>query len=393
MMTGKPQQTSRKAAERPQAPAKSDDKRTVKLDRERLLGLRTNAGWSQARLAQASGLSQDTISRAENSRPIRLGMAETLAQTFDLELAQLLPPQPTADQGAPMTSAAGSVISLIAIGLDIVCTGSLTHIGASSWEVRLDQFVIGDLHSLSVFIDGFSTRLPETRCLLSSELGDGRLLTAAPKLTMEADGHRLLCPVAPSFPRVDVQAIGSSLASHPDTNDIFLDKKNNIARVAGLDYFPQRVREALSLQFGESPPSPFAGVRFFEYLSTYQDAPWLDLFFNLEVIRLASIPLTDVTGQHQYTPLQSVTRVRSVELLSKTPSNGRVPVRVVFDVQGLGAWDHTISVCIPTPEQMVELAKRIAQHRRVWAATKVITVAPEVLETRQLRVIRRKTPG
>jgi hypothetical protein len=176
-----------------------------------------------------------------------------------------------------------------------------------------------------------------------------------------------------------VQSIGSSWASHPETNDLYLDNNHNIARVSGLDYFPQRVREALSLQFGESPPQPFAGVRFFDYLRTYKDEPWLDLLFKLEVIRLASIPITDVSGKFQYTALRCVTRVRNVELLSKAPASGRIPLRVVFDVQGLGVWDRTVPICMASPEEMAELSKRISQHRQVWKSTKVISVTPESL--------------
>lgn len=89
-MSGKWQQTGRKAAERPRDPLKSEDKRTVILGRGCLLGLRSKVGWSQALLAQKSGLSKDTISRAENCKPVQLGMAEILALTFDVELAQLL---------------------------------------------------------------------------------------------------------------------------------------------------------------------------------------------------------------------------------------------------------------------------------------------------------------
>ena len=76
-LAGKSQHGGSKAAVGPQNPTESVDSRTIKLDRKRLLDCRTNVGWSQALLAQKSGLSKDTISRAENQKGIRLGMAET----------------------------------------------------------------------------------------------------------------------------------------------------------------------------------------------------------------------------------------------------------------------------------------------------------------------------
>jgi hypothetical protein len=176
-----------------------------------------------------------------------------------------------------------------------------------------------------------------------------------------ASGYSLLRPVAPCSLRIDVQKLGNSLASHPDTNDIHLNERGNIARVSGLHSFPQRVREVLSMQRGENPLIPTSGVRLFEYFEAYRGSPWLNLLFKLEIVRQASIPLTNT----QPTPLQCVTRVRNVELIAETPVKNRLPVRVDFEVQGLGPWQHEVSVYMPTPEQMVESAKRLAQHRHV----------------------------
>jgi transcriptional regulator with XRE-family HTH domain len=68
------------------------DSRTVVLDRNRLLAQRTNLGWSQAMLASQAGVSQDTVSRAETGKPIRLGMAHVIASTYDVPLKDLLRP-------------------------------------------------------------------------------------------------------------------------------------------------------------------------------------------------------------------------------------------------------------------------------------------------------------
>jgi hypothetical protein len=45
---------------------------------------------------------------------------------------------------------------LLAIGPDVVCMGDIENVSAATWMLRLKHFVIGDVHTLSAFIDGFS---------------------------------------------------------------------------------------------------------------------------------------------------------------------------------------------------------------------------------------------
>jgi hypothetical protein len=257
-------------------------------------------------------------------------------------------------------SSASLATGLLAVGPDVVCTGDLTHIEAGSWTLSLRHFLIGDVHGIISFIDGFAGEAPEDKYILSNELGDGRVLIAAPSLTKQADGYSLVCPVAPGASRVDAQNIGSGWAAHPETNDLYLDKKGSIARVAGLDYLPQRMREALSMQRGESPFSPTFGMRFFEYFEAYRGTPWLDLLFKLDVVRQASIPFKNGITGRMHTPLQCVTRVRNVELLADSPTKNRLPVRVDLDVQGIGPWTRELPIYVPTAEQMADRAKMLA---------------------------------
>lgn len=268
-------------------------------------------------------------------------------------------------------SNADPITGLVSIGPDIVCTASITRIDAHSWTLRFNHFLIGDLHEVISFISSFASEPLDHRYILSNELGDGRMLTSAPSLLKQADGYSLLCPVAPSFPRVNVYNIGSGLASHDDTNDLYLNAKGNIARVSGIDYFPQRVREILSLQRGESPFQPTFGMRFFEYFEAYSGSPWLDLLFKLDVVRQASVPYEDSLQGRQYTPLQCVTRVHNVELLAPTREDKRLPVRVDFEVQGLGRWERELSIYMPTAEEMAERA-RMLQSRDWLSVTAIV---------------------
>jgi hypothetical protein len=132
--------------------------------------------------------------------------------------------------------------------------------------------------------------------------------------------------------------------------------------VAGLDFLPQMIQSVLSMQQGESAFNPHAGIRFYAFFQEYKGSPWLTHLMTLEVVRLASIPLKDNTNNRQYTPLQGIARVRSFELLPETPKNHRIPVRVDFEVQGVGRWQRELSIYMPTKEQMDERAKIVA-HR------------------------------
>lgn len=264
---------------------------------------------------------------------------------------------------------------LLAIGPDIVCTGTLIGVSAGTWTLRLEHFLIGDMHAVIEFIDGFKHRLPEARYVLSNDLGDGRVLAAPPVLTNGPEGAILLCEVAPSAARIDAQRLGSAMAMHPETGDTYLDDKGSIARVSGLDYLPQMVRSILSMQRGESVFYPSLGMRFFEYFEAFRGSPWLDLLLKLDVVRQASVPHQDtLTGERQ-TPLRCVKRVRRFELLATDPQGNEIPVCVEFEVQGVGAWRNEFSVYMPTADQMSERAKMIT--REPWLSVERAVDRPD----------------
>lgn len=263
-------------------------------------------------------------------------------------------------QAVQAGSTIGFDFDLLAIGPEIVCTGNVTQIATTSWTLRLKHFVIGNTHKIISFIDGFSTSLPEDRYILSNEYGDGRLLSEAPKLIKEADGYSLTCPVALNFPRVDVQKLGSDLARHPETGDLYLDKNNSSACVCGLDYLPQKIHSCLSIQRGDNVFHPSYGMRFAEYFEAFRGSPWLELLLKLDVVRQASIPFRDAVTNKQYTPLGCVTRVHSVNLLSEARQDHKLSIRVNLDVQGIGQWQNDLSIYLPTMEELARRAERIA---------------------------------
>jgi hypothetical protein len=250
---------------------------------------------------------------------------------------------------------------LLAIGPDVVCIGDIDNISTTSWKLLLRHFVIGDVHNVVTLIDGFTECAAQDRYVLCNELGDGRLLSGPPSLTKQDNGYSLLCHIEPGCSRIDAQNLGSSFALHPDTNDLYI-KNGSIACVAGVEYLPQKIQSLLSVQRDEDVFHPDFGMRFFEYFEEFKGSPLLDWLFKLDVVRQASIPFTDGVLKRQYPPLQCVTRVRNVELLSETPTNNRLPIRVDLEVQGLGSWVRELSIYMPTKEQMTKRAELIAKR-------------------------------
>jgi hypothetical protein len=248
--------------------------------------------------------------------------------------------------------------NLVALGSGVICVGELTEVDASQWSIHVRHFVEGDLTAIISFIDRFQKLPPGDRYVLVNAIGDGRVLSKAPASKKSNDGYLVTCPVAQSFPRIEPQHLGSDLAISPKTNDLYLDAKGDIATVSGLDALPQRVRLCLSMQRGESQFHHDFGVRIAQYFDTFRGSPWLGQLVKLEVIRQAAIPYHDEVQNRDYTPLQSVERVRSIEPLADAPVNECLPVRVDFDVLGVGRWQRELSICIPSAESLPNIRER-----------------------------------
>ncbi len=148
------------------------------------------------------------------------------------------------------------------------------------------------------------------RCNLNSidlrTVAAGRALTAGPAIEKNQGGYLIKCQVAPSFPRIAAEQLGSQWAISPITNDMFVEN-GQIARVSGLASLPQKIRSCLSLQKGESFFDPNSGVRFAEYSAAFHDSPWFSRLLVIEVVRQSAIP--------HYTPLRSV-KTRLCNVLS-----------------------------------------------------------------------------
>jgi len=351
--------------------------RKVRFDGAKVKALRKarDRGTTQVEFAHQVSASERQLRLIENaSKPIDIDLAGRIAGALNQPLEELLlqgdetekAVLPTArPQASPENHPATETgDDFIALGPDIVVAGELVTVGPAEWVARVKRFIVGDIGTLVAFIDRFGASSPNDRYVLVNALGDGRSLADAPTLTTSGDAHSVRCPVAQGFPRKDVRHL-NMIATSPETNDLFIDK-GSIARVSGTAALPQSVRQCLSLHLGESPFHPDCGARLAEFFHRFRKTSYLAPFFKLEVIRQAAIPYANGMAGRSETPLHSVERVLSVEPLSATAENERLPVRVVFDVNGAGRWEQELSLSMPDAATLEKIRERGKVHAAIY---------------------------
>lgn len=230
------------------------------------------------------------------------------------------------------------------IGPNLVAIGELIGTDGVEWQMRIDHFLIGDLPTLIKFSERFDCMDdPYDRYVLVNALGDGRQLAAAPAWRKTNAGYVVSCRVHGSFPRISA-------------HKLFLDQRawfkvnGKWATVSGLAALPHWIKTCLSGHRGESPLHPTFGSRIKEYFDLFHDSLWLSRLVKLEVIRMACVPYTDSITHKAYTPLQSVLRVLGIEQFPSEKTDNWLPFRFDFEVEGVGPWQHDISLFVPRGE-------------------------------------------
>ncbi|MDD5409807.1 MAG: hypothetical protein PHF31_00090 [Methylobacter sp.] len=237
----------------------------------------------------------------------------------------------------------------VALGQDLVFIGEVIGTIECEWQLRIDHFLIGDLSALIKFSERFDRIDRYDRYVLVNALGDGRQLAAAPVWQKTDAGYIVTCRVLKSFPRTSAHNIPTDLALS-DAHDLF-SVNGDFATVTGLAALPQKIRSCLSTFRGEMQFNPIFGTRIKEYFDLFRDSPWLLRLINLEVIRLACVPYYDSITKQDYTPLQSVLRVQSIEQLSSGQNGNWLPFRFLLEIEGVGSWQHDIPIFAPTGER------------------------------------------
>jgi len=237
----------------------------------------------------------------------------------------------------------GAGASLIAIGPDVVAKGAITGSSGWRWDVRLDDFVVGDIRTLTRYSESFSAINYLDRHILVESFGEGRVLTAPPSWVQNGPTCSASVHVRPPAARKRAQDLGTDLALGED-GDIF-GRNGRMATVSGVEALPQKLRTCLSFRKGEWIEPDF-GSRIAEYVATYRGSTWLDQLLTLEVIRLASIPYRDRTLKTASTPLQCVERVISFRLLQGSETGGWWRASIELEILGLGRWQNELKIFI-----------------------------------------------
>ena len=246
------------------------------------------------------------------------------------------------------TAIPGANSDFLVIGPDLVCTGELIGIDGIEWRLRIDHFLIGNLSTLIKFSERFDRIDPYDRYVLVNALGDGRQLAAAPAWQKIDAGYVVSCRVHGSFPRISAHKLPTDYALN-DAHDLSI-VNGRWATVSGLAALPQKIKTCLSTLRGESLFNPTFGTRIKEYFDLFQASPWLSRLIKLEVIRMACVPYNDSILKRAYTPLQSVLHVWGIEQLPSEQTGDWLPFRFYLEVEGVGPWQHDISLFVPNGE-------------------------------------------
>jgi hypothetical protein len=251
--------------------------------------------------------------------------------------------------------AANAETDFVSIGPDFIFLGHQIAGNGDEWKFLIHEHVIGDMFTLNSYVDQFAAADQDEHYVLVNALGDGRQLVSPPTWEKTQLGCVVTCTVHASFQRMRAQDLPRDFALN-ENHDIFA-KNGTFALVSGLDALPQRIKSCLSMLRGESPFYPKFGARLKEYFDLFQSSPWIHGLVKLEVIRLASIPYKAPTDNQQFTPLMSVTRVLSVEMLPRGIKADWHPYHFKLTVEGVGFWERNIEVFIPHGERPAALVQ------------------------------------
>jgi hypothetical protein len=231
---------------------------------------------------------------------------------------------------------------LIALGPNIVWIGEVVGSDQNAWELKVDEFLEGDLHALMQYIETFSAQDLYHQYVLVNELGDGRQLDRSPSWRKEKGDYFVKAHVKPSAERTNVHKMPSDLRLGP-THDLETSG-GDWALVSGFDAFKQKMSVCLSTQKGEMWFHPTFGVRFIEYAQLYEGSPWLPHFIKMEVIRMASLPFSEAGNLTKVTPLHCIRRVHNVEIAQEPAHNLWQPFHFDIELEGFGVWKGNIPI-------------------------------------------------
>lgn len=248
------------------------------------------------------------------------------------------------------TSGTDAEGDLIAIGRDIVAVGSVVRSSADGTRVRLSHFVNGSGRDLWSLNRDFGTWLPERRYVLLNELGFGGLLAEPPVVERVGQIYEVQFRLQDLVPRRNAAA-GISSMSREDGRMLH-----------GMEAYIQVFEYVLGMALGTWFADPGLGSDLSDLYWRYNGSPWFERLAMMEMIRLSSIPRPQKGKDGPSTPFLAVNRVDRVVVPMFELTDQRLAIKVRFDLEGIGPWDHVLSVFVSTPEQLARGRKNARSH-------------------------------
>lgn len=234
--------------------------------------------------------------------------------------------------GKPITAEAPS--TLVALGFNHVLRAAWIGASPSAWRFRVLEFIRGDERSL---MDAFATLPPEF--VVVGSQGDGRLLSAAPSWSRQAESLELEIPVAAREPLTspgqgwDLRLVDGDLACGPD----------GLATVQGIEADIQELEIRLGTVLGSWALGPLLGSLVALYYRDHRhDRQLLASLVQLELARLSTIPL----GTLELSPTTQVWRVDRVVIPTVDLEDGYLPIVVDLTWSDQTRWTGTLRVAV-----------------------------------------------
>lgn len=248
--------------------------------------------------------------------------------------------------GIPGTEDEGDII---AIGPEIVVLGRIVRSGPDGTRVRITHFVSGTGRDLWALSRDYENWRSDRRYVLLNELGYGALLAEPPAVERVERGIEVHFKLQAQAPRQSATA------------SVTVINRETGRWLRGLDAHIQSFEWVLGLAEGSFFADIDSGSDLSDLYWRYHGSPWFERLAMMEMIRLSSIPRASRYHAELVTPFRIVNQVNRVEVPVFDLQGQYLAIVVEFDLEGMGRWEHVLSVFVSTPEQLANSRARARQ--------------------------------
>lgn len=239
---------------------------------------------------------------------------------------------------------------IIAIGPEIIAVGSIIWSAPEGTRVRLFHFLNGSGRDLWSLTRDFRTWPAERRYALFNELGFGALLAEPPTIEKAGGSYEVQFKLQEQAPR---QAA---------TTKITAMCRETGGALQGLEAHIQNFESILGMAQGTWSANLASGSDLSDLYWRYKGSPWFDRLAMMEMIRLSSIPTGTKNRDGPWPPFQIVRQVNRIETKTSDLKDQILELMVEFELEAMGRWEHSLSVFISTPKQLVESRQNALFH-------------------------------